>query len=1263
MKVIKNIFSLYLASVLLLFCTESVKAQSCSEVTKPEWEWNSHSNWFFGNGILADFGTSGMEFSNTTSATATHLGYEGTSTVSDDNGNLLYYTNGVNIWGANNVILNHSVTSTPCQLLAGTENGVTTGTSSNQGVMFVKHPQNQTKIYVFTNDDQKTSTKNGFNVWEINTLNHEVTGPTRLVDEYGNDYATGEHMDATFASNGIDIWIATVRSYTDDHITIDEPGTKYIYAYKIDVDKVINTPVLTELPPEKIDGTDYLFQAYSSEDTYLKEHFGDRGSLNFSGSGSKAAITFTLAASGNFRCLTVFDFNSCTGEFENKKAVGGIENSNLWVYYSWFSKPGTYDLGGCYSAVFSPDEKGIYVNGFAKELHVENADYINFFYLDLSSNDEEQINTSLKPLFDFSGYLDGWNQIKIGPDGKMYICDFDNGTLYKVSGDLNNPYDQNNIIALEVTPVANLPAGSSTGRGFPNMFIPPSEFVDEIELNFPQSVSVCSEPLTIEATWACSGITMDNSCGVWTIDGSTPQWGSIIFPNLLGAGSYNISFEFDGNTYSKQLEITNDAPCQDDIDACSQMAQPSYLWKTHSNWFFGSGNLIKFDDQNISFDDMRMGIYMSSYEGNATFSDNNGNLQYFSNGRYLWTRDGDKADGYLLAGSEHSGLTNYANSAVQGVLAVRHPENQLIGHLFTVDDQESTVDHRLGYNHSTINFVTGEMTDPVRLKDDAANDFITTEHQAATLSANGSDIWVTTSESNTVNNKYTRKLLAYKLTKTGIPGPPVASTIEPIKYVDLQGVTRDYEDLYQDRGALNFSWDGSKAVVCSYTEDAKFRSIVLLDFNNCTGEFTNQRNLGAVQDVNGFYEDGSFFFNGVYDIEFSPDGNGVYFTGQKWQYFVNSPVIMVSEGVHFMNISLPTEKAMINSVELILSLTDREADIKLGPNGKLYVSEFNKTFLHELSGDLNSPFGTSNPILSTLTPSTITWPIGDYSGGETGRGLSNMYIPPVVDKLEIDESFLDAINNGTPITVCSHAFQLSVINSCSNTASSACTGWIGNGITDAVNGFFDPSVAGVGNHVISLNIGNTISTITIPVIDSDACTPIQSCDCEKDFKPTPNEEYVISAWVKQGTDINVDEYANAAIELYFDGNLAFTFYAKGPIVDGWQRINQTFKIPMIAKDMKIELVNKGNENVWFDDIRFQPFNSSMVTYVYDPYTFQLVAELDDENFKTEYIYDQDGNLIRTNVETEDGVRTISESRSHVQVRPPEETNSTNQSGN
>jgi len=75
-----------------------------------------------------------------------------------------------------------------------------------------------------------------------------------------------------------------------------------------------------------------------------------------------------------------------------------------------------------------------------------------------------------------------------------------------------------------------------------------------------------------------------------------------------------------------------------------------------------------------------------------------------------------------------------------------------------------------------------------------------------------------------------------------------------------------------------------------------------------------------------------------------------------------------------------------------------------------------------------------------------------------------------------------------------------------------------------------------------------------------------------------------------------------------------------------------------------ELQNK------LDDLRLHPFNANMKSFVYDPVTLRLAAELDENNFASFYEYDDDGTLVRVKKETREGIKTISETRSAIQKK-------------
>jgi hypothetical protein len=159
------------------------------------------------------------------------------------------------------------------------------------------------------------------------------------------------------------------------------------------------------------------------------------------------------------------------------------------------------------------------------------------------------------------------------------------------------------------------------------------------------------------------------------------------------------------------------------------------------------------------------------------------------------------------------------------------------------------------------------------------------------------------------------------------------------------------------------------------------------------------------------------------------------------------------------------------------------------------------------------------------------------------------------------------------------------------------------------------------------------------------------------FSILSGKKMLFSAWVREncgdpanGIPCKEYTYTHNQVQLNFPGYSAsdVILNPSGPIIDGWQRYEGTFTSPTGATTMTLNFVNSGTGTIYFDDIRIHPFNANMKSYVYDPVSLRLVAELDANNYATFYEYDEEGTLIRTKVETREGIKTVTETRSAIQ---------------
>ena len=181
------------------------------------------------------------------------------------------------------------------------------------------------------------------------------------------------------------------------------------------------------------------------------------------------------------------------------------------------------------------------------------------------------------------------------------------------------------------------------------------------------------------------------------------------------------------------------------------------------------------------------------------------------------------------------------------------------------------------------------------------------------------------------------------------------------------------------------------------------------------------------------------------------------------------------------------------------------------------------------------------------------------------------------------------------------------------------------------------------------SIAKTISSPSGNIIEPDTSGLYQLGDDPfiPEFSPIEGD-YIMSGWVKIDTICNCKTYEGDLAEITFTGSAeTYTFNPAGPIIEGWQRIEGRFSVPDDATAIQVTL-NANNENTtYFDDIRIHPYLGNMKSYVYDRISMRLMAQLDENNYATLYEYDEEGNLIRVKRETERGVMTIQEGRSHI----------------
>ncbi len=255
------------------------------------------ANWYFGDFAGLDF-NSGNPIAITDSEMATD---EGCASISDGNGNLLFYTDGITIWNKNN------------QIMLNGENLHGDKSSTNSAIIIPK-PNNINAYYIFTVDD--VAGPEGLQYSEVNML---LDGGLGAVTNNKNIILyspTLEKLTAVKHQNDTDWWVLAHKWNSNEFI-----------AYLV-TSSGINSPIVS-----------------STGINITGDTFNTIGYVKFSPDGNKVAI----AHSYNTNLVQLFEFDDVTGIVSSPITLTGF-NGVRGVYGVEFSPDNTFlyvsDSGG-----------------------------------------------------------------------------------------------------------------------------------------------------------------------------------------------------------------------------------------------------------------------------------------------------------------------------------------------------------------------------------------------------------------------------------------------------------------------------------------------------------------------------------------------------------------------------------------------------------------------------------------------------------------------------------------------------------------------------------------------------------------------------------------------------------------------------------------------------------------------------------------------------------------------------------------------------
>lgn len=326
-------------------------------------------------------------------------------------------------------------------------------------------------------------------------------------------------------------------------------------------------------------------------------------------------------------------------------------------------------------------------------------------------------------------------------------------------------------------------------------------------------------------------------------------------------------------------------------------------------WYFGENAGLDFSS---GAPQLNLDGQLSTNEGCGTISDANGQLLFYTDGISVWDRGHNQMpNGFGLLGDP---------SSTQSGVIIPRPGFSNLYFIFTVDNSAGDNGFRYSVVDMNLNNGFGDITSEKNIELATP----TTEKITAVKHANGFDYWVVTHEWNSNN------FLAYQITSLGINENPVVSSVGT--FHGNLNTAEINASIANTIGYLKISPNGKRLVSAKFGGENS--NVELFNFDDISGVVSN-----PILIENYFYEASAD--SGAYGVEFSPDGNILYVTDNDFDFNLNIP----STRLHQFDIRLSNAEDIINSATVLYDGNDKLGALQLAIDGKIYVSNDDKTAL------------------------------------------------------------------------------------------------------------------------------------------------------------------------------------------------------------------------------------------------------------------------------------------------------------------------------
>ena len=231
---------------------------------------NERNIWYFGFNAGIDFNSP----EPTVLTDGSLYGQEGCTSICDEFGNLLFYTNGENVWNRNHDIMPNG------SVLIGHN-------STAQSTITFKCPGHDDRYYIFLTSDQTNDT--GLNFYLVDMTLDGGLGDVIVPDDNELLYPTCERLTYCKHSNGKDYWVVAHKLLSNQ-----------FHSFLVSSSGVSTTPVVSSIGIS-------LSGPYNSKAV---------GCMKISTDGTKLASSVIYSDR-----VEVFDFNNSTGVISNVRVL------------------------------------------------------------------------------------------------------------------------------------------------------------------------------------------------------------------------------------------------------------------------------------------------------------------------------------------------------------------------------------------------------------------------------------------------------------------------------------------------------------------------------------------------------------------------------------------------------------------------------------------------------------------------------------------------------------------------------------------------------------------------------------------------------------------------------------------------------------------------------------------------------------------------------------------------------------------------------